>query len=685
MQNYSDDFFFKKELKIWQNAPTTVSNKQAFDEINALTDCSFFPEGGNMVAKLASRLGFKAVNKFGCGVDVEGLILSDGKDTVALFKSEHLGMGLVSFKPEFGKNYVAKVKTSDGKVMDFKLPKVEENGFVIAIDNISNKNNIKFYVNNSNPQTADKAQDLVVIGQQRGKICFTAKVPNTKSAVTFSVAKQEIPDDGIVQITLFNPDGTPLCERLIFSKKQEQQVILKVKTDKNDYSPREKVTVTVEATDSLGKPVQGNFSLSATDGKQVMTPQYNGNIASYLLLTSDLKGYVEDPAYYFTPKDFAATRHLDLLLMTQGWRRFAWTDVMAGRYPRVDYIVEQGINVIGRAVRPNKKPSPNAQMTIFIQTKNSRKPMIDVGACDSNGRFGFYNFDFSDTCQLLVQAVKEKGGRNLEIVLDTTAFPAISTPKNFLLMAYFDAKPFAEFLKRTAENLEFEKKLRLNEERMLQTVEIKAKKTVKVDSRRIYGKADKSIVLTDQDCLLYQTVYDVIRQQVPGVQVTQEDFNFKATSRGAELKFAIDGFITDDAFVNSIRPCEVEAIDVLRGADAAIFGLATGGGGVINILLKTGAARAAVVTAPGVLTAKKAGYAIAREFYAPQYDVSKPEHDLPDFRATLHWQPTLKTDATGKATATFWNTDAVTKVQIQVEGFSNMGRVAVGKASYEVD
>ncbi len=690
MQNFSEDFYFKKDIKIWQTKPSSDKDYPNTAELTDVSEFQFFPEGGNLVDNITSRVGFKGTNKWGRGVDISGTIINNNtKDSVTFIKSEHLGMGTFSFMPQPNTTYTAKVKKSDGSVATFNLPQALPQGYVMQVDNISGKKDVKVYISLSNPQPEDKAEDLLLIGQQRGITCFTAKIPNKRKSILVNVPRQDIPDDGILQLTLFNPKGEPACERLVFIKKQEQQVNIKITSDRATYKPREKVTLNIEAIDSSGQPVQGNFSLVATDAKQVAPPQYEGNILSYILLTSDLKGYIEDPAYYFTPKDFKANIHLDYLMMTQGWRRFIWKDVLTEQYPRLNYAVENGLSITGKALRYNKKPSPKAKMTLLLKQKEVKNPLIAVEECDSSGHFAFYNLAFQDTCQVLVQAVKEKGGKGLDILLDTVPIPKVYKPLYPTLPITFDAASLAEFIKRAAESLELERQLQLREDRMLQTVEIKARKVQKTDSRRIYGEnTGKTIKLTDADCINYRTVYDIVQAQVAGVQVTFVDGEQVANSRGGKLTFAIDGFITDDAFVSSIFPCDVESIDVLRGADAAIFGLSAGGGsGVVNVLTKSGNPNytgGSSRPTPGIVTGNRVGYTIAREFYAPQYDVSKPEHDLPDFRSTIHWQPYVKTDKQGKATVTFWNTDAKTKVKVQIEGFSNKGRMGVGKLEYDV-
>ena len=377
-------------------------------------------------------------------------------------------------------------------------------------------------------------------------------------------------------------------------------------------------------------------------------------------------------------------------MMTQGWRRFTWQNVMADHTVKLDYPLEQGLSITGRAIRFNKKASANAKVTLLLKPKNTRIPVFGLGECDSIGHFAFYNLDFLDSCQILVQALKSKGGRGLDIVLDTISLPKIATSLLAPSMLSFNPEAFSEFLKHSAEALEFERQLRLKGEQLLNTLEIKASKIEKSDFRRIYGKPmmGKSITLSDKECITYRNVFDIIQQQTSGIQVvSQNNGDYLLTSRGGTLNFAVDGMVTDNSFIESLQPCDIETIDVLRGSDATIFGTQAGDGGIVNILTKSGNSNyTGPITqlVPGIITGWRLGYHIAKEFYTPQYDVSKPEHDLPDFRSTIFWQPSIKTDAMGKATVSFWNSDAKTTMQVNIEGFSNKGRIAVGRLEYDV-
>lgn len=705
MKNFSDEYFFNQDFKIWQGKN---KNRLTDDKVSKMTqavDVQFFPEGGNTVVGLDSRIGYKALNIIGKGVDIQGFVLDSGKDTVAAFQSEHLGMGIFNYTPEAQKTYTAFVKQSDGKYRSFNLPNAYEKGFSMAVDNLSNKEKIKVYISNNSPKTADKATEILVVAQQRGQLVFMAKGTEAQKAFSVTIPKNKIADDGIVQITLIDAQGEPRCERLIFSN-QNKYLNLKVSSVKTTYKTREKVTVNLEATDAEGKPVEGNFSIAVTDGSQVLAEPNPENLLTYLLLSSDasnlnsgefystLRGTIEQPAYYFDKENTDAARHLDILMMTQGWRRFVWRDLMADKFPKMDNFLETGLYVTGKAIRPNGKTADKVTLTMML--KNGKlNPQFQMGITDSLGRYGFYGLDFSDSTQVFMQGMKKSGSKNLDVTIDRQKpAPKVKIVKIPYNPMEFDTKDLADFLKKANDAVELEKKLKLNRDsQLLNEVVVKAKKIEEPDARKIYGKASNTIKVDQILCAGATSIFQMIQGRVAGVQVSSNGSGgYSVLIRGItsltgsnEPLYLLDGMPVEADALSSINPCDVDNIDILKGADAAIFG-SRAATGVIAVLTKRGGNNYDYSKDPasGVSIQRRVGYYVAREFFAPKYDIALPDHVRPDFRSTLHWQPNVRTDATGKATLTYWNTDANAKIHINAQGVSTQGRVGVGTAVYEV-
>jgi TonB-dependent SusC/RagA subfamily outer membrane receptor len=704
MRNYSEEFFFHQDFKIYQgfikNRLTDTNAKKMTD----IADVQFFPEGGNSVVGLDSRIGFKALNILGKGVDIQGFVLDNTKDTVVAFQSEHLGMGVFNYTPEPQKTYTAYVKENDGKYRPFALPYAHEQGFSMAVDNISNKEKVKVFISNNSPKPADKSSEIVVVAHQRGQLCFMAKGNETQKSFAVTIPKNKIPDDGILQITLMNAKGEPLCERLVFIN-QNRQINLKITPDKANYKIREKVTVNLEATNADGKPVEGNFSVAVTDASQVIADPHQENLLTYLLLSSDvsnlsgtdyysaLRGNIEQPAYYFDKEIANANRHLDVLMMTQGWRRFVWRDLMTDKEPKITNLLENGLEVSGTALKPNGKVADKVTLTLVI--KNDKKvPQFMMETTDSLGRYGFYGLDFFDSTQVFVQGMKQNGGKNLEVTINplkpSPKVRIVKTPYNPM---EFNTQDLAEFLKKANEAIELEKKLKLNKDQMLQEVVVKAKKIEEPDPRKIYGRASNTIKVDNILCAGATNIFQMIQGRVAGVQVSPNgNGGYSVIIRGVssimgstEPLYLIDGMPVDADALTSISPCDVDNIDVLKGAEASIFG-SRASNGVISVLTKRGGNNYDYTKDPvsGVTIQKRMGYNVAREFYAPKYDVNIPDHVRPDYRSTLHWQPNVRTDAGGKASVTYWNTDAKATMRIIAEGVSTQGFVGVGKAEYGV-
>ena len=704
MRNFSENYFFQKEIKVSQGKTAATMDFEKFtDEV---ADLQFFPEGGDLVNGLESRVAFKAVNKLGRGTAVEGVVVNAKGDTAAAFAATHLGMGFFSFSPKVGGKYTAKILKKDGSTAAFPLPKVAERGFVLTVDNLSNPNFIRAVVANSTPSVSATEQ-LTVVAQQRGQVCFIAKAAANRPMFTVKIPRSKVLDDGILQITLFdtvdegNPDnigkGVPRGERLVFIN-QNRQLNLKITADKPTYKPREKITLTLEATDTVGKPVVGDFSLAATDGRQVTASPNAENMLTYLLLSSDatprgdavLRGNIEEPAAYFDKNNKNAARDLDVLMMTQGWRRFVWSEILRGEFQKIQHFPELGLSLTGKVARPSGKVAKNARLTLMVKTIADRQvPILMLTTADSLGRFGFYNFTYFDTAQIFVQATKEKGGRNVDLTVDNVPPPPtvriVKVPFNAL---EFDGAAYADFLKKAKEKLDFERKIKQSQDLLLGEVTVKAKRKEAEDTRRNYRKPLNSIPMDDKNCAAYSSIFDFLQfSGVAGLSITRNGFGEHVVSirGGGNVNYLVDGITTEAASLESISPCDVEAIDILKGAEAAATLTAGGGGdGVISVLTRRGnpnyeGSKDAV---DGVVVQKRMGFMPKKEFYAPHYDVPKPEHDLPDNRSTLHFQSQIHTDATGKATVIFWNSDAATSWHVVAEGRSATGRIGVAAVSF---
>ena len=708
MRNESEAYYFTKAITLLRPNQPVASAAQGGSKTgrptltDPQTDVQFMPEGGHLVAGFDGRVAFKAVGPNGRGQTVEGFVLNNQKDTVIGFASMHLGMGVFSFKPEAGQTYSAFIRQADGRVVPYPLPAAQPQGVALQVDNLSNKDNLKVYILHNKTST-DPNASLTLLAQTRGQVIQAAKIPLSKKMGVVQLPRKQFPE-GIAQLTLFDETNQPVCERLVFIDHNDR-INVRIEPTRPAYRNREKVELTITTTDMDGKPVPAHLSLAAVDNQ--LAPNLDSNratIVSHLLLSSDLTGSVEQPAYYFNPRNTDRMAKLDLLLLTQGWRRFVWSDVLAGTPPPTKFPVERGLSLTGNVRKPNQKDIGGVVKLNFILTQKDttdtalrgttpRRQFL-LGETDEQGEFGAYDLDFTDTTTVLIQGTKGKANRDLVISLDQLLTPRVTLVQPPYNPVEFNADEYAEFMRRTDEYMAIERQIRNNREVLLKAVTVKAKKYVEPDGRKIYGTPDATVKFDPLITSGRVTILEVIQSRVAGVQVTGSGFSATVQIRGAtnfggaiEPLFVIDGMPTDLQGALSISVQDVDQVDILKGASAAIYG-SRAAGGVISILTKRGSPNydPGKDPSPGMLVAKLSGYLPVREFYAPRYDQKLPEgSDKPDYRTTLFWTPAIQTNAEGKATVSFFASDAKTSLRIQAEGANAVGMPGVGQQTVRVE
>ncbi|CAG5073582.1 Vitamin B12 transporter BtuB [Dyadobacter sp. CECT 9623] len=675
MRNAAEDFFFQKNIFIYDPAGGTPA------PLTGKVDLQFFPEGGDLVAESSTRIAFKALNTSGLGHDVKGFILDQNKDTIASFKSDHLGMGRIQFSPKSGAIYSAFLWAENGNASEYPFPKVKETGYTLIADNVSSplKTRIMVYA-----KVPGKSEIPVhVVGHSRGIVAFVAKGKIGSRGLMIQVPNADLPD-GITHLTLFDDENKPVSERLIFID-HGHKLRVGIAPSKNAFKPREKSEIEITVSDSSGRPMETNLSVAITDAGQIQQQLYDQHIRSYLLLSSDIKGFIEQPGYYFDETKTERKIHRDILMMTQGWTRFGWDDILQDSLQPPKRFLEQGITFSGE-VKRNKKPVAKTPVSVYLS--NDSLSTFLTADTDERGQFSLYNLIFEDSLKVRVQGMNKKNSQSFTFRIFPFDPPKLSASKGPYFPLTVDGRLLNDFLKRNAQDQEIARKIRESRERLLQEVTIKAKKQVPRDSRKIYGTADASIKVTPELVGGRTSILDILAGRVAGVQVVGSGINASVYIRGnrGEPQFVLDGMPVDKDFVSALNVHDVESIDVLKGASASIFGM-SGGNGVISILTKRGNSNYdySQDVVPGVLVSKIAGFHVPKTFYSPAYSTGIPQNSNPDYRSTIFWAPMLKTDKNGKIRLQYYNSDAATTVDIRVEALSANGIPGFGKSTYSVN
>ncbi|MBE9465872.1 TonB-dependent receptor plug domain-containing protein [Dyadobacter subterraneus] len=674
MRNFQEDFFFHKDIYLFNDDVDKPANPAS------ALDVQFFPEGGQLVAGLSTRIGFKAIDESGLGTDVNGYILNQSNDTIVPLKSEHLGMGKFPFTPVANQKYTAYLRKNSEPFKTFNLPEVKPEGYIMMVNNLTTSDKMRVLIYANFPDNSDK--EVNIIGHTRGLVAFAAKGKVSKKGLQLNVPTSAFPD-GITQLTLFDHLNQPVCERVVFIDHGDR-LNVKINTAKNTYKLREKTEVELMVTDSAGAPVETNLSVAVTDAGQIAQQPFDQNIVSYLMLSSDLKGNIEQPAYYFDQTKEDRKIKVDVLMMTQGWRRFDWKDVLQETHTAPARFVEQGFSIQGE-VKRSKKPVENVMLSVYL-TGDSINTFLTTES-GATGLFSLDNLVFKDSLNVRLQGMSPKNRDMLNILVTPFDPPKFTISRIPFYPITVDALQMAAYLKRTEEYLAIEKKIRDSREKLLKEVTIRGQKEAQRDTRKLYSHADATIKVSQMTTGGAMTVLDMIQGRVAGVVVSGSGSNatIRIRNSNTEPTFLLDGVPTDKALITSLNIFDVETIDVLKGTSAAIFG-SRGGGGVISVLTK----RANVNydyskdVVPGVTVSKIAGFNTPREFYTPRYDLDLPNNNVPDYRSTIFWAPLLRTDKNGKAKFSYFNTDATTNVTIRAEALTAWGIPGSGEGGYSV-
>ena len=673
MRNFSEDFFFQKDIYLFDNQEQRAV---AADPI----DLQFFPEGGHLVDGTSTRIAFKAVTPQGLGTDINGFILAN-KDTISSFKSSHLGMGHFQFVPDASVQYSVLAKSGKGGYQRYNFPKVEKAGYTMIVDNTTFTEKMRILVYHKSQENVDK--QVFLVGHSRGIVVFSAKGKVSTKGLIMNLPTGELPD-GISHITLFDDQKIPVCERIVFIDHNEH-LRVKVTPEKTSYNPKSETAVEIEVHDSEGKPVEANLSVSVTDAGQILIPTYDQTITSYLLLSSDLKGHIEQPAYYFDTTKTERRIYLDYVMMVNGWSRFKWPGVLKDSLPPSQRFVERGLTLQGEVLRNNRKVNDEVPLSLYL-TNDSLNTFMTTQS-DKSGKFSVYNLVFTDSLQVRLQGTNKKGRQNLSFNIFPFQAPRATLLKIPFYPVTVESARLKEFLAQADQYQDIERKIRESRERLLNVVTIKGKKEVERDSRKLYSRADASIKVTPQLAGGAMSVLDLLVGRVAGVQVSGYGINATVSIRGSqsEPQFVLDGVPVDKSTVLSLNVNDVESVDVLKGASAAIYG-SRGGSGVISVLTKRGNDDYdySQDIVPGVLTTKIPGLDMPREFYAPKYGANTQLNNRPDFRSTVYWAPMLRTGKDGRARIKYFNTGAHTKISIRAEVLSTDGMSGTGIADYSV-
>ncbi|MCB0451216.1 MAG: hypothetical protein KDC97_13965, partial [Confluentibacter sp.] len=376
-----------RELQIVKNITDYHQSKNKDTLVNTETkettiDFQVFPEGGHLVSGTASTVAFKAVDPQGHPKTVSGTLYENNTPKIT-FKTVHAGMGRFNFTPDNTKRYHIRLD-SLATEKQYTLPVIKAKGYVLQlVDNT--KEGLTFKVSKN---TDLNKETLYLRVQVRGVVYSVAKAVVTKERL-IKIPLNDI-SQGIAEVTLFDQEIEPVAERLVYVN-QDQKLNIKAVLDKGEYLTKDQVKLKLKVTDQNNNPVIAHLGLSIFDAF------YNNSkdtktIESHYHLSTQLKGKLYNPSYYFNPENTNRYQALDLLLLTQGWRAYQWTEANLKQESLKKYPVLND-TVTGKLNTKNKKDQAllsQQHVMAFTADKKNPEAFIEV---DSLGNFTVYPKD----------------------------------------------------------------------------------------------------------------------------------------------------------------------------------------------------------------------------------------------------------------------------------------------------
>ena len=372
----------------------------------------FLPEGGHLVMGVPNRIAFKATGKDGLGLDIDSLTLANG--TPLPLSPQHRGMGSFLYTPT---ERSVKVKAySQGKSYTMNLPKAEAEGYALRLTPRADRT-LQVSLATLSP---DASRLLGYTLMRHGKCEMIDTLTMRERTFSRIVPTHQLPT-GVYQFALFDAGGALYATRMFFVNNGIATTPVSITTQKKAYAPFEQVNLQLQVEGGG----EQHLSLSVRDVADYGTGRTD-DLRSYMLLSSDLKGYIEDSAYYFEADDDARRIALDRLMMVQGWSRYDWQK-MAGVVPfKVEHYTEDALVLDGWALHPRKdEPMVGVEVKMKLYSPDRQQVQEMRVTTDEKGYWGAALQDFDGEWDLSLQTYKDGKAVEARLKLERAAAPQV--------------------------------------------------------------------------------------------------------------------------------------------------------------------------------------------------------------------------------------------------------------------
>lgn len=700
-RNFEKDFVFKKDIEVLDVFNDTAKANSAASTSNSIKEKStttqnqeiklqFFPEGGSLVENVASVIAFKAIDAFGNPIKVQGKVFDSNNELVTFFMSTHDGMGQFQLNPVPGKKYYAKITTTNHPDTEVAIPSANQKGFLLSYKEIKDRGIITIKTNDETLVEHLK-KPITLRYKSRGLLYFEETQVLSTTKLLLELPKTDLPE-GITQITLFDSDLKPQSERLVYVEKN-QGIKVELTTNKKTYKPNEKVTVNIVSKNSLGDPAPASYSMAVTDLNGSKNLNNNEtNISSYFLMESDIRGQVHNPGYYFDASNPARFQHLDLLLLTQGWRDFLWKkELKVNDNPL--FKAEKSIEITGKVKRLfGSKPAVGntVALSIFSKGVDGRSAITD-----DLGEFKFKDLDIIGTSRFTLTTKNKNGKSSGMFVLDSI----FRSPMHVAPIPTVSSVSFSPEIKSEKQNI-YKKYVAYNvmPENVLDEIQVTGKKLDASKDVNMHSKMMNGYNV-DEKSPKFATIFELLEYAIPTLEVgNRETIKFSRNPGGALILIDQNRILDPQqegsdmiiAMLTDIQPEDVLRIESDNSAVSTMMYGNEGRNGSIKIFTKHNSNSNFDTVNPkdAFQTIKQqiVGYQEARIFYSPDLEnIADSKDKNASIRNTLYWNPYIHPDATGVSEINYYNTRVETQVKLTLEGITATGIPVVVKTTYAIE
>jgi hypothetical protein len=663
MLNFDSSFLYEKDIAILSKKPagTTAS-------IAIIPSIQFFPEGGDAVFSVVNKIAFKANDQWGRPVKIKGTVVNSKGLKIDSLRIRHDGMGYIFLTPEPGETYTAKWKDEKGVSYTTDLPVARENRVAIQLAVAGTKRTINL---TADPHVASQLGVVNVIGTMDQFQVFKISRDISAGFSRLVIPTENLPS-GILTVTVFSKEWVPLSERITYVNNEEFRFRPSMTVEHWGLSKRARNDIQITIPDSM----LANLSVSVTDID--IEKDSSNTIISHLLLTGNIKGQVYNPAYYFSSNNDSVAQHLDLVMLTHGWRRFKWDDVVKGKLPVIKYPRDTSYLVLSGRVYgalPSQLRDAGSAV-LFIRPKKGEGQTLLVPV-RPDGTFEEPSVVLFDSTHIYYQLSKAKGLGDASIRFMESLLPPLQyrAPANgFFYNQSADTSGRYRHMLYADEALRL---IQMYEGQVLGNVTVKAKTKSplqvmdeKYVSGLFSGDGLQFDLVNDNLAIGAQNIFNYLQGKVAGLQINATSSPPSLQWRGGSPQLYIDEIQAQPDMVSGIPISDVAYIKVFR---PPFMGGFNGANGAIAIYTRRGDDVKAT-SSKGLANNLVTGYTEIRQFYAPNYASFKQENEKRDIRTTLYWNPQVRIGPQkNKITLSFYNNDISRAFRVVIEGMSSTG------------